>query len=550
MATKRKFFYLANLSLIAGAALVGYVLYASSQHAMSWIKLFWFWIGCGAIAFFLAYHLYARSPENWQGRPLRRYSLLHRATCALLLILGLFAAAGFSHRTWQSWQLPALYWEPINSDETARDHFEIRLAIGNQRYHRPVLLQEIQLIALSDPQPRGKFIQVNLRLDSLDLSLQSKSGDVPHFDFDPAFVIPPIERREMRLAFRAGEALAIFQINALYQENDDADARAQMLAPYILLERDQATLIEFSELAARGRQPSRSDQGNFIHAVGRSRHPLALGTLIDFLQINDVRIQNLVCEALAMLGDSRAAPALIELATKSKNPQALRALGELPSKTAVDFLIEVLENEGEAFLRAEAAEALGRTAVLSGEKFERPVPTLVSILHYSNDEDVLVQREAILALARINDTLAIPIILDYAKHRHSGQALRNVLDATSILGDKWLLPSLGNWIQDWRGYKLDLNDLQLLLNYLVVTQRRDMVQVLIETLEIEMSSEAQAKIAYALFQLTGNDFGELQHPVLNLATEKSNRQILNQWQKWWKQAQQDSLFREQIKPIG
>jgi hypothetical protein len=112
------------------------------------------------------------------------------------------------------------------------------------------------------------------------------------------------------------------------------------------------------------------------------------------------------------------------------------------------------------------------------------------------------------------------------------------------------LPSLGNWIQDWRGYKLDLNDLQLLLNYLVVTQRRDMVQVLIETLEIEMSSEAQAKIAYALFQLTGNDFGELQHPVLNLATEKSNRQILNQWQKWWKQAQQDSLFREQIKPIG
>jgi len=547
---KKRLFHLTNFFLLIGGSLVGYTLYASLQHTMSWAKLVLFWTGCGAIAFFLGYHLYARSPETWQGRRIRRYSLLHRATCAVLLILGIFAAVGFSYRTWQGWQLPALYWKPIGVSQIERDRGEVRLAVGNQRYHRAIALREIQLITLSDPLPRGKSISASLRLDSLKLPLQNKSGQIPRFNFNPVFPIPPIERRELRLAFHAGEAPAIFQVQALYQENGAADLHTQTLAPYVLLERQQAALIEFSELAAHARQPSHTNQGNFIHALGRSRHPLALGVLLELLKVHDVRIQGLVCEALAVLGDSRAAPALIELAQKSKNPQAFRALGELPSKMAVEFLIEVLKKNQEAFLRAEAAEALGRIAVLTPAKFARAISALISTLRYGNNEDALVQREAILALARISDSLAVPVILDYANHRHSGQALRNLLDATAILGDKWLMPALGKWIQDWRGYNLDLDDLQLLLNYLVVTKHHDMLQVLIETLDIEISPEAQAQIVYALFQLTGNDFGVLQHPVLNLATEKSNRQILNQWQKWWKQAQQDSLFREQIKPIG
>jgi len=549
MTTKQKIFHLTNLSLIIGAALAGYVLYANSQHTMSWIKLVWFWIGGGAIASFLLYHIFAWSSETWQSRPVRRYSLLHRATCAVLLILGLFAAAGFSYRTWQRWQLPALYWEPAGVEKTASDHFEVVLFAGNQRYHRAVALQEIQLITLSDPLPRGKSIPVRLRLDSLDLSLQ-KLEPFPRFGFNPAFLIPPIERRELRLIFQPGDALAIFQVAALYQENNSIVSHTQKLAPYVLVEHRQVALIEFSELAARGSRPSHTSQSSFIHAIGRSRHPLALNTLLDFLEVNDVRLQSLVCEAFAMLGDSRAAPALIELAKKSKNPQTLRALGELPGQNSVDFLVEVLEIEEEAFLRAEAAEGLGRIAVLADEKFAAVIPALAAVLRYGNSVDAIVQREAMLALARISDTLAIPIILDYAKHRHSGQALRNLLDVTTIAGDKWLMPSLGKWLQDWRGYNLDLNDLQVLLNYLVATRHRDMVQVLIEALDLEISPEAQARITFALVQLTGNNFGELQHPVFNFTTEKSNRQILMQWQKWWKQAQQDSVFREQIKPIG
>jgi len=555
MTTKQKFFYFANCALIIGAALVGYVLYASLQHTMTWTKLALFWVGCGALAFFLGYHLYARMTETytgvaWQGRRLRRYSLLHRATCALLLILGLFAAAGFSYRTWQTWQLPALYWAPVGVEKTAPDHFAVRLAVGNQRYHRAIALQEIQLLALSSAQPNGKSVRVRLQLDSLKLPLQKEPHHPPRFSLNPAFLVPPIERRELQLDFQAGEAPAVFQVKALYREEGGAVSHAQMLAPFILLERDEAAFIEFAGLAARARQPSHTNQGRFIHALGRSRHPLALGTLLELLQVPDMRIQNLVCEALAMLGDSRAAPALIDLAKKSKNPQAFRALGELPGKAAVDFLIEVLENEKEAFLRAEAAEALGRLAVLAQDKVGRAIPVLISTLRYGKSEDTLVQREVILALARISDSLAVPVILEYADRRHSGQALRNLLDATSILGDEWLMPLLGKWIQDWRVYNLDLNDLQLVLNYLVVTKHRDMLAILIETLEIEISAEAQAMVVYALFQLTGNDFGELRHPVLNLATEKSNRQILSRWQRWWKQAQQDSLFREQIKPVG
>jgi hypothetical protein len=476
--------------------------------------------------------------------------LLHRAACGLLLIFGLFAAVRFSQRTYATWQLPALYWEPLGADETARGPLALRLAVGNQLYHRALALHEIQLKLLSDPPPRGKFFAVRLRVDSLELTLQRKPDRMPHFSFKPAVSIPPLAQRELLFTFPAAEAPALFQINALYREDSAAAPYSEMLAPYILLERQQVHLIEFSELAAHARQPSLVTQSSFIHAIGRSRHPLALNTLLKFLPVNDVRIQNLVCEALAVLGDSRAAPALIELARKTKNPQAVRALGELPEQTAVDFLIGILENHEEAFLRAEAAEALGRIAVLAGDKFARVIPALVATLRYGKSEDALVQREAILALARIDEAKAVPLILDYARQRHSGQALRNLLDVTSILGDKWLLPALGKWIQDWRGYNLDLDDLQLLLNYLVATRHRDMVQVLIETLELELSPEAQAQIVTALFQLTGKDFGALQHPVLNLTTEKSNRQILRQWQKWWKRAQQDSLFREQVKPIG
>jgi len=550
MTVKQKIFHPVNLALVVGVIILSYVLYASLQHTMNWTKLALFWCGCGAIAFFPLYHLFARSSATWQGKPIRRYSLLHRAAYSLLLLLGLFAAARFSLQTYATWQLPALYWEPLGADETARESPAMRFAVGNQRYHHALALQEIQLIPLSDPLPCGKFIPVRLRLDSLELALQRKPGHVPHFRFNPAVPIPPITRRELRLIFPTGETPALFQSHALYREDGFKESYTQMLSSYILLERQQVSLIEFSELATLARQPSHALQSSFIHAIGRSRHPLALNTLLEFLAVNDVRIQNLVCEALTMLGDSRAAPALIELAKKTKNPLAVRALGELPDQTAVDFLIGILENHEEAFLRAEAAEALGRIAVLAGDKFERVIPALVATLRDGKGEEALVQREAILALARIDEAEAIPLILDYARQRHSGQALRNLLDVTSILGDKWLLPALGKWIQNWRGYNLDRNDLQLLLNYLVVTQHRDMVQVLVETLELELSPEAQAQIVTALFQLTGKDFGELQHPVLNLTTEKSNHRILMQWQKWWKQAQQDSLFREQVKPVG
>jgi len=550
MTVKQKLFHPANLALFVGAIILGYVFYASWQHTMNWIKLALFWCGCGVVAFFLFYHLFAHATATWQGKRMRRYSLLHRAVCGLLLIAGLLAATRFSLNTYATWQLPALYWEPLGVEQTARGDFAVRLAVGNQRYHRALVLQEVQLIPLSDPLPRGKFLPVRLRADSLEWTLQRKPGHVPHFNLTPSLPILPIEKREVQLLFPRSETPALFQVKARYTEEGTATPFLQMLAPYILVESSQARLLEFSELASRARQPSHATQSTFIHAIGRSRHPQALETLLTLLPINDIRIQNLVCEALGMLGDSRAAPALIELARKSKNPQAVRALGELPSQTTVDYLIEILENQNEAFLRAEAAEALGRTAVLAGEKFPQVIPTLVATLRYGKSEEALVQREAILALARIDEVAAIPLILDYARQRHTGQALRNLLDVTAFLGDKWLLPALGLWIQDWRGYNLDFNDLQLLLNYLVGTGRRDMVQVLIETLELESSPEAQALVVNALCQLTGKDFGKLQHPVLNFSTEKSNRQILLQWQRWWKQAQQDTAFREQVKPVG
>jgi HEAT repeat protein len=547
---KRKFFSIINISLFVGLVIVAYILFAHAQRTMNWAKLVLFWIGCGAIALFLIYHLFARLPETWQGRPIRRYSLLHRAACAALLLFGIYAATTFSHGTLQTWRLPALYWEPIAANKISRDQFEIVLDLGNQHEHRALQIQEIQLVELSAPKPRDEAMQVSLRLDSLALPLNSRERNFPVFTFAEALPLAPLARRRLTLAFRVQDAMAIYQIQTLYQENAAAASRALAFDQYILLERNEAAFIDFAGLVVRSRQPSYLNQSHFIYAVGRSRHPAALDALLELLRVHDVRIQNMVCDALAALGDARAAPALIDLVKKDKNPQALRALGNLRSKTALEFLMNTLQDEREAFLRAEAAEALGRIAVPAEGEFGRAIPVLAATLRYGINEDVFVQREAMLALARISDTLAIPVILEHAKRHHSGQALRNILDATTILGDKWLLPMLGNWLQDWHVYNLDQADLQLLLDYLAATKHHDMVQILIDALEMEFSPEVQAQIVRTLYQLTGKDFGELRHPVLNLATEKSNRRVLDQWQRWWKQAQQDSLFREQIKPIG
>jgi HEAT repeat protein len=309
----------------------------------------------------------------------------------------------------------------------------------------------------------------------------------------------------------------------------------------------QGAFIDFAGLVERGRQPSYETQSCFVFAIARSRNPLALNALLELLQVRDVRLQNVVCEALAILGDTRAVPALVELVQQTKNPQALRALGGLRSEASISFLIRTLKNNPEAYLRAEAAEALGRIAVPARGEFARAIPTLASVLTNGTVEDALVQREAMLALARIDDSLAVSVVLEYARRHHSGLALRNLLDVTSITGDTWLMPLLGKWLHDWRYYNLNLDDVQLVLDYLVATSHRDMAQVLVEALQIEISAEVQDRIARALSQISGSYFGDISHPVLNLAMDKSNHQVVNKWQKWWKHAQKDSLFLNQIR---
>jgi hypothetical protein len=543
----RKIFHLTNFTAILGAATIGYALYASSQHAMSWTKLMIFWIGFGGIASFLIYHIFARLPGKWQGRPIRRYGLLHRANCAALLLVGLFAATGFSYRTWLTWQLPALYWEPMAVNKIGREHFEFLFTIGNQRDHHALHLREIQLIALDNPSQPDTGINATLHIDSLNLPLRNHTASPPRFMLDDALLLPPLERRILRLNFETGDDWGIYQILAVYRENGNNTNGEHSFEPYFLLGPQEAAFIDFAGVMARGRQPSYATQSHFIYAMARSRNPLALNALLELLKVRDVRIQNTVCDALAIFGDTRAVPALIELAQQTKNPHAVRALGELRCETALDFLMKILKDEHEAYLRAEAAEAIGRIALLPRKEFTRAIPTLQSVLINSSSEDAMVQREVMLALARINDSLAVPVIMDYAKRQHSGQALRNLLDVTTILGDKWLMPILGQWLQDWRYHNLDLGDIQLLLDYLVATSHRDMVQVLIEALQTEISAEAQAQFASTLSQLTGKNFGEINHPVFNLDTDNANRRVVNKWQKWWKHAQKDSLYSKQMR---
>jgi hypothetical protein len=472
--------------------------------------------------------------------------LLHRATFAALLIVGLFGATGFSYRTWWNWRLPALYCETMMATTIAPFSFECLFSIGNQKYHRPLQIQEIQLLELAHQPLPGKESRATLQIDTLRQSLQIQPGATQSFVLANAWVLPPLEKQEVRLDFSFHEALAIYQIRVVYQEEEKKTQNSLPVKQYIWLEPTQVELLDFAGLAARAKHPSYETQNHFIYAVARSRHPLALNTLLELLRVQDVRVQNTVCEALAILGDTRAVPALIELVEQSKNPQALRALGELHSAAAVNFLIRTVKDSQEAYLRASAAEALGRIAIPTRGEFKRAIPALVSVITNERGEDAMVQREAMLSLARINDSLAIKVFVDYANRHHSGQILRNFLDVTTIVGDKWLMPILGKWLKDWRYYNLDMHDLELLLDYLVATSHRDMVQILLEALAEEVSAEVQANFVWALAHLSGEHFGEIGYPVFNLATDKTNRQIIRKWQNWWKRAQHDPRFSGQV----
>jgi hypothetical protein len=294
------------------------------------------------------------------------------------------------------------------------------------------------------------------------------------------------------------------------------------------------------------RVPSVHTREAVIAAIGRSRHPQALQTLLELLPVRDLVVQNTVCRALAELGDARATSALIRLAQYEQNPQALRALGALNTKEGIAFLIKVMKDpqkEKEPFWRATAAHVLGEV------RATQAVPSLVEILReQETGDDFTLQREALVALAHIDNKAATEFVVEMSNGPIASQWVPVLLEIMPKLEHEKMLPLLAVWLSRWRSYDLGMDEVQAILDFIVTGSHHDLVGVLIDVLMREPNAETQHLFVAALSRLAGKDFGQIQYPALNTESHALNRRVINSWNNWWGRARREPLYLDQISP--
>jgi hypothetical protein len=321
---------------------------------------------------------------------------------------------------------------------------------------------------------------------------------------------------------------------------------AAVFPQYLVLESNRTELWDFEQLAKHAQYPSVHTREATIAALGRSRHPQAFNKLLELLPMRDLVVQSAACKALAELGDARATSALIRLAQYEQNPQALRALGALQTKEGVAYLIKVVSDNGEEkepFWRATAAHVLGEM------RAQQAVAALSAIIkEKSAPEDFTLQREALVALSRIDNKAATEAVVAMAGAPLDGEWLRVLLEILPDLEHEKILPLLASWLSDWRGYDLETEELQAMLNYIVTGGHRDLMGVMIDALVREPNAETQYLFVAALSRLAGKDFGQIQYPALNTQTHAFNQRIIASWNNWWAGARREPVYLEQITP--
>ncbi len=550
-------YHASNAALVAGAGAISFALYADANQQMSLNKLVLFGAGASALASFLLYRIFSRIETFRGGKPVPRYTLSYRLGAALLLVLGLFAAYRFSLRTLESWQQPAMYWRFVAEAPAVPNQYEGAWQLGNQSYAETVRVHRIQLRALADiplasQSPNFTFacrIDSTLLFGRADNTAHTWNFAAPEF-----FEIMPLESRTFHLNIELHPRFAVYELSADYEILPaKGEANAQTLKrktatfqQYLVFESNRTELWDFAQLAKRAQHPSPHTREAIIAALGRSRHPQALSTLLELLTVRDLIVQNAVCKALAELGDARATSPLIRLAKYEQNPQALRALGALRTKEGIEYLLKVVsdtEQEKESFWRATAANVLGEVQA------RQAVPALKEIIkEKSTPQDFTLQREALVALARIDNKAATKLVVEMAEGPLDGQWLRALLEIMPELEHEKILPLLAAWLSDWRSYDLDLEEVQAMLDYVVTGAHRDMVGVLIDVLMQEPSAETQYLLVAALSRLVGKDFGQIQHPALNTKTHAFNRRVITSWSNWWGNARREVLYLDQISP--
>lgn len=550
-------YYATHIALVLGAGVIGYVGYASATHQMSLNKLILFGCGVAGVVSFLAYRLFARIDTFRGDKSVFRYRKRTRIVSALLLALGLFAAYRFSAETIKAWQQPALFWRFVQNAPPVPNQYEGAWELGNQSYDQTVRVHRVQLRALADIPlaTNASNLRFDCAIDSVRLS--GRSDQATHtwsFAAPEYFEIAPISTRALRLTVEMYPRFAVYELSADYEviaEDDNGAARTQarnaaVFPQYLVLESNRTELWSFEQLTKHAQFPSVHTREAAIAALGRSRHPQALNKLLELLPLRDLVVQNAACKALAELGDTRATSALIRLAQYEQNPQALRALGALQTKEGVAYLIKVVSDnseEKEPYWRATAAHVLGEI------RAPQAATVLAKIIQEkSANADFTLQREALVALARIDTKAATAAVVEMANAPLEAEWLRVVLEIMPELEHEKILPLLATWLDNWRGYDLETEELQAMLKFIVTGGHRDMIAVLIDVLMREPNAETQYLFVAALSQLVGKDFGQIAYPALNTEAHALNQRIITSWNKWWGNARREPPYLEQITP--
>lgn len=492
---------LLRLLPMAGALLSAYVIYEAAGHRMSGTKLAIFWLGMLALGATWCYRIFARVKTFRDNGQTPKYSMRQRVMCGVFLFALLAAGVAFSRYTFTHWQEPPIYWKLVDQPRKSVSEFRLEWLLGNQDHRRSYRLDEIKLIHLTSvalAKDRHAF-SISCRLDSLIIPFSDLDDASLLFKFPPGVELAPLRAHHLQMDFLSQNRFAIYEPVAVIRGDFTAKTLQTVSSgKYVIVEPARVEIASFARLKELLHQPSAQTGEAVVMAVGRSKHPEALAALLELLSVRDPRSQNAVCDALGELGDARATAALKQVVSSSDNARAVRALARIGSPETIDFLTNLLADTSEAnFVRATAANALGESNA------RLAAPALAKLLTTGEINDAPLEREIILSLIKLGGEAATQAISDFARRPGHPSKVHELIRLLAETQRREVLPLFVEWLQDWRHLDLQLEDIQMMLDFIVAGDYREMSEPLTEILESEQDPLVQRRLAAALKRLAG-----------------------------------------------
>jgi len=178
--------------------------------------------------------------------------------------------------------------------------------------------------------------------------------------------------------------------------------------------------------------------------LGALNHPDAARAAVSSLQDAEPLIRVTALHAIAALPATESVPLLLPL-TKEKlefvRREAVDALGNTRSRSAVAPLLELLSTDKESSVRAAAALALGKI------QDESAAPALTQVLSGNTNkkkgEDEFVIRAAVIALGQIRSRSAVSILIAALNtETNSADLRRSAATSLGLIGDESAKPAL------------------------------------------------------------------------------------------------------------